>query len=99
MVLKRAYRYGASEIVDILRRLVALRAVEVERPVTEAGIAMLTRGDDFANGVVRHEADRAKCVRPGNSAHPVTNAPAARPLPDIRSGRSIRRFRVREIDR
>jgi predicted nucleic-acid-binding protein len=62
-VLKRAYRYTGSEITDILRRLVAVRAVELGRPAAEAGIAMLARGGDFADGVVRHEADRAKCDR------------------------------------
>ena len=62
-VLKRAYRYAGQEIVDILRRLVAIRTVEVERPAAEAGIAMLADGGDFADGVVRHEADRAKCDR------------------------------------
>lgn len=62
-VLKRAYRYTVLEIIDILRRLVAIRAVEIERPAAEAGIAMLARGGDFADGVVRYEADRAKCDR------------------------------------
>ena len=62
-VLKRAYRYAGPDIVDILRRLVAIRAVEIERPAAEAGIAMLARGGDFADGVVRYEADRAKCDR------------------------------------
>jgi predicted nucleic-acid-binding protein len=61
-VLKRAYRYAGPEIIDVLRRLVAIRAVEIERPAAEAGIAMLLRGD-FTDGVVRHEADRAKCDR------------------------------------
>ena len=42
-VLKRAYRYAAPEIIDILHRLVAIRAVEIERPAAEAGIAMLAR--------------------------------------------------------
>jgi len=59
-VLKRAYRYAGLEIVGILRRLVAIRAVKTERPAAEAGIAMLARGGDFADGVVRYEADRAK---------------------------------------
>jgi predicted nucleic-acid-binding protein len=45
-VLKRAYRYASPEIIDILRRLVAIRAVEIERPAAEAGIAMLARGRD-----------------------------------------------------
>jgi predicted nucleic-acid-binding protein len=62
-VLKRAYRYAGPEIVEILRRLIAVRAVEIERPAAEAGIAMLARGGDFADGVVRYEADRAKAVR------------------------------------
>ena len=62
-VLKRAYRYGGPEIIDILRRLVAIHAVEIERPAAEAGIAMLARGGDFADHVVRHEAERAKCDR------------------------------------
>ena len=60
-VLKRAYRYGGPEIIDIIRRLAAMRAVELERPAAEAGIAMLARGGDFADGVIRHEADGAKC--------------------------------------
>ena len=62
-VLQRAYRHSGPEIIEILRRLVAIRAVEIERPAAEAGIAMLSRGGDFADGVVRHEADRAKCDR------------------------------------
>jgi predicted nucleic-acid-binding protein len=62
-VLKRAYRYAGPEIIEILRRLIAIRAVEIERPAAEAGIAMLARGGDFADGVVRYEADRSKCNR------------------------------------
>jgi len=62
-VLKRAYRYTGREIIDILRRFVAIRAVEIDRPAAEAGIAMLTRGGDFAEGVIRQEADRANCGR------------------------------------
>jgi len=62
-VLKRAYRYRSPEIIDILRRLVAVRALELERPAAEAGIAMLAHGGDFTDGVVRHEADRTKCDR------------------------------------
>jgi predicted nucleic-acid-binding protein len=62
-VLKRAYRYGGPEIIDILRRLVAIHAVEIERPAAAAGIAMLARGGDFADGIIQHEADRAKCDR------------------------------------
>jgi hypothetical protein len=35
----------------------------LERPAAEAGIAMLARGGDFADDVIRHEADHAKCDR------------------------------------
>ena len=62
-VLKRAYRYADPEIIAILRRLVAIRAVEIERPAAESGIAMLARGGDFADGAVRHEADCPRCDR------------------------------------
>ena len=53
-VLKCAYRYARPEIIEILRRLAAIRAVEIERRAAEAGIAMLARGGDFADGVVRY---------------------------------------------
>jgi hypothetical protein len=36
-VLKRAYRYAAPEIIDILHHLAAIRAVEIERPAVEPG--------------------------------------------------------------
>ena len=62
-VLKRAYRYACPEIIHILRRLVAIRAVDIERPAAEAGIAMLARGGDFADGVVWHDANRTRCDR------------------------------------
>ena len=62
-VLKRAYRYAGPEIIQILRRLAAVRAVEIERSAAEAGIAMLERGGDSADGLVRYDADRAKCDR------------------------------------
>jgi predicted nucleic-acid-binding protein len=81
-VLKRAYRYAGPEIISILRRLVAIRPVEIERPAAEAGIAMLARGGDFADGVVRHEADRAKCDRL------VTFDPELRPTAQSRQSRA-----------
>ena len=36
-VLKRAYRYAGQEIIGILHRLVASRALELERPVARPG--------------------------------------------------------------
>jgi hypothetical protein len=49
-VLRRAYRYSRAEITGVLSRLVTLDRVEIERPVADAGIAMLSRGADFADG-------------------------------------------------
>ena len=34
------------------------------RSAAETGIAILARGGDYADGIMRHEADRAKCDRP-----------------------------------
>ena len=62
-VLKRAYRYATAEIVDIVGRLIQTRNVEIDRPAVEVGLQMLTRGGDFADGVIQCEAGRAKCDR------------------------------------
>lgn len=62
-VLKRTHRYGDEEIADTIQRLVELNNVEVDRPAAEAGLATLHRGADFADGVILHEAERAKCQR------------------------------------
>lgn len=62
-VLRRAYRYHAEEVAGVLRRLIESRTVEVDRPLAEAGLAMLAAGGDFADGVILAEAGRAHCVR------------------------------------
>lgn len=62
-VLRRAYRYAPGEVVDVLRRLIESRTVEVDRPLAEAGLAMLAVGGDFADGVIQAEAGRARCDR------------------------------------
>jgi predicted nucleic-acid-binding protein len=62
-VLRRAYRYTAKEIHDLIRRLAQTRTVELDRPATEAGLAMLAKGGDFADGVIAYETHRAKCDR------------------------------------
>jgi predicted nucleic-acid-binding protein len=62
-VLRRAYRYPARQVIDVLRRLMASRHVEVDRPSAEAGLSMLARGGDFAAGVVHFDARRAKCAK------------------------------------
>ncbi|MDE2005957.1 MAG: type II toxin-antitoxin system VapC family toxin [Rhodospirillales bacterium] len=61
-VLRRAYRRTVAEIVAVLRDLIASRPVEVDRPAAEAGLAMLAAGGDFADGVVLHQAERARAA-------------------------------------
>ena len=60
-VLKRAYRYRSEEIADAIRRIITSRNVEVDRPAAEAGLRMLGRGGDFADGIVHADAKRAGC--------------------------------------
>ena len=60
-VLQRGYRYTNDEIVKAVRHLTESRTAEVDRPATEAGLEMLARGGDFADGVIVYEASRLKC--------------------------------------
>jgi predicted nucleic-acid-binding protein len=59
-VLKRVYRLSNTEIADALRFVIESRNVEVDRPAAEMGIRMLNRGGDFADGIIQHDANRAK---------------------------------------
>lgn len=59
-VLRRAYKRASHEIVDILRELTRMPAVELDRLLVEAGIAMLEAGGDFADGVILAESRQAK---------------------------------------
>jgi predicted nucleic-acid-binding protein len=62
-VLRRAYGRAAADIVDVVRRLIQTRNVEIDRPAAEVGLQMLARGGDFADGVIQYDAGRAKCDR------------------------------------
>src|SRR5207248_290923 len=62
-VLKRTHRYADEEIAGTIQRIVELNNVELDRPAAEAGLATLARGGDFADGIILHEAERAKCPR------------------------------------
>ena len=39
------------------------RDVDTDRAAAETGLDMLRRGSDVADGIVRHEAIRARCRR------------------------------------
>lgn len=60
-VLRRAYRYSNEEIAEVLARVIRSRNVDVDHPAAEAGLRMLARGGDFADGVIEHDAIRAGC--------------------------------------
>ena len=54
-VLRRVYRFRSDEIAKAIRLLLAAENVETNRPAVEAGLAMLDRGEDFADGVIAYE--------------------------------------------
>ena len=59
-MLRRVYKLPPREIAATLRALIGSKAVEVDRPAAESGLAMLKRGGDFADGVVLYQAGREK---------------------------------------
>lgn len=54
-VLRRLYRRSAGDSALAIRELLSLSKVATNRPAVEAGLAMLERGGDFADGVIAHE--------------------------------------------
>lgn len=57
-VLMQGYRWSSAEAAAIIGRLIASDNVEFDRPAVEAGLAMLERGGDFADGVIAFEGRR-----------------------------------------
>jgi len=62
-VLRRSYKLPHREIAATLRDLIESRTVELDRPAVEAGLTLLERGGDFADGVVLFDARRARASR------------------------------------
>ncbi|HUC70146.1 MAG TPA: type II toxin-antitoxin system VapC family toxin [Stellaceae bacterium] len=57
-VVQRGYRRQPGEVAVALRQLLSAPSVVVDRPATEAGLAMLAAGGDFADGVIAFEGRR-----------------------------------------
>jgi predicted nucleic-acid-binding protein len=57
-VLTRGYCWSAADTAAALRRLVNADNVECDRPAIEAGLALMDRGGDFADGVIAYEGGR-----------------------------------------
>jgi predicted nucleic-acid-binding protein len=58
-VLTRGYKKRANEVAAAVRTLIESASVLVDRPAVEAGLAVLERGGDFADGVIAFEGRRA----------------------------------------
>lgn len=54
-VLSQGYKIPSAEIAEAIRRLMSGATVVVNRPATEAGLAVLEAGGDFADGVIAYE--------------------------------------------
>jgi predicted nucleic-acid-binding protein len=54
-VLSRAYKIGAHDIADRIRRIAESTNVVVNRRAVEAGLETLDSGGDFADGVIAYE--------------------------------------------
>ena len=57
-VLTRGYRRSAMEVAAAMRKLIESADVLVDRPAAEAGLAVLERGGDFADGAIAFEGRR-----------------------------------------
>jgi len=60
-VLTRGYKTKAAEVAAAMRKLAESESesVLVDRPTLEAGLSVLERGGDFADGVIAFEGRRA----------------------------------------
>ncbi len=56
-VLSRGYKIASPDIAQAIRRLIDATNVTVNRPATEAGLALLDAGGDFADGVIAFEGN------------------------------------------
>jgi predicted nucleic-acid-binding protein len=54
-VLLRVYKFKSKDAAAAIRALIAVDAVQVNRPAVDAGLAMLEAGGDFADGVIAFE--------------------------------------------
>ncbi|MBR1165403.1 type II toxin-antitoxin system VapC family toxin [Bradyrhizobium liaoningense] len=54
-VLSRGYKTSAVNIAASIRHFISASNVVVNRPLAEAGLALLEAGGDFADGIIAHE--------------------------------------------
>lgn len=56
-VLSRGYKTSAENIAASIRHFINASNAVVNRPVAEAGLAILDAGGDFADGTIAHEGN------------------------------------------
>jgi predicted nucleic-acid-binding protein len=54
-VLRQGYKKPAAEIADAIRTLLRSASVATNRPAVEAGLEVLEKGGDFADGAIAYE--------------------------------------------
>lgn len=54
-VLRQGYKKPAAEVSDAIRRLMRSASVVTNRPAVEAGLELLEKGGDFADGAIAYE--------------------------------------------
>ena len=54
-VLAHGYKVATADIVRVMRQLIDVENVVVNRAAAEAGLALLEAGGDFADGVIAYE--------------------------------------------
>jgi len=54
-VLRQGYKKSAAEIADAIRRLLRSASVMTNRLAVDAGLELLDRGGDFADGAIAYE--------------------------------------------
>ena len=57
-VLRRVYGLGQADISAAIEALLEAGNVAVNRPAVDAGLAILSAGDDFADGLIAYEGSR-----------------------------------------
>jgi predicted nucleic-acid-binding protein len=54
-VMRRGFKRPAAEVAESIRSLVDSTNVVTDRPAVEAGLELLDKGGDFADGVIAYE--------------------------------------------
>ena len=56
-VLRRGYGYGAGDVATVIEALTEIDTVVTDMPATEAGLAALRTGGDFADGAIARQGE------------------------------------------